>query len=374
MPSVNSSRRLRSYIALGAPATRCPCDGTESALRVEYGFTPRWYHQRLGIDFSERWHLDPLYRHESLLRMRVELDRAFPGMMTGSGPVPLTAGLDGVHGALLMAMVFGVTPEYYPDNWPAARHEYLTPEVIVKLEPPDLMNTPVFVQLFEQMDVIEHSFGRIEGYLNWQGVLNTAYRLRGPEILADMLLYPEMARHLFQVIAETMIAGMRLVYKRQEGTGVVVRHATVSNCLVNMVSPELYREQLLPWDQHIAAAFPAFGIHNCAWNVDPYIEDYAAVRSLGYIDMGIMSDLARAKQLCPDARRAVMYTPTDLANKSHEELRADIRRIARELAPCDIVMADIDAEVPDSRVLEFDGIVRDILGHSTTNVESSPTI
>lgn len=361
MSSINPSTRLRSYIALGAPATRRPCDGTEPALRVEYGFTPRWYHKRLGIDFSEHWHLDPLYRHGSLLRMRQELDRAFPGAVTGSGPVPLAAGLDGVYGALLMAMVFGITPEYYPDNWPAARHDYLTPEAIVKLEPPDLMNTSVFNQLFEQMDVIERSSGRIEGYLNWQGVLNTAYRVRGPEILTDMVLDPGLAQHLFQVIADTMIAGMRLVYKRQAETGVVVRHATVSNCLVNMVSPELYREYLLPWDKHIAAAFPAFGIHNCAWNVDPYIEDYASVHPLGYIDMGIMSDLARATQLCPDARRAVMYTPTDLANKSPEELRADIRRIARELAPCDIVMADIDAEIPDSRVLEFDGIVRAIL-------------
>ncbi len=355
------TQQLRSYIALGAPATRHPCDGTEPALRVEYGFTPRWYQRRLGIDFSERWHLDPLYRHATLSRMRRELDRAFPGITMGSRPSPMTAGLDGVHGALLMAMVFGVEPEYYSDNWPAARHTYLTPEVIAKLEPPDLMNTPVFVQVFEQMDVIETAFGHITGYLNWQGVLNTAYRVRGPEILTDMVLDPGLAQHLFQVIADTMIAGMRLVYKRQEQSGAIVRHATVSNCLVNMVSPELYREQLLPWDERIAAAFPAFGIHNCAWNVDPYINDYATVQPLGYIDMGIMSDLARAKQLCPDTRRAVMYTPTDLANKSVETLRADIRRIACELAPCDIVMADIDAEVPDGRVMVFDGIVRETL-------------
>jgi len=260
-----------------------------------------------------------------------------------------------------MAMVFGVEPEYYSDNWPAARHTYLTPEAIAKLEPPDLMNTPAFVQVFEQMDVIENAFGCITGYLNWQGVLNTAYRLRGPEILTEMVLDPGLAQHLFEVIANTMIAGMRLVYKRQEQTGVIVRHATVSNCLVNMVSPELYREQLLPWDKHIADAFPAFGIHNCAWNVDPYIDDYTTVEPLGYIDMGITSNLVRVKQLCPDTRRAIMYTPTDLATKSLEELRADIRRIARELAPCDIVMADIDAEVPDSRVLEFDGIVQEIL-------------
>ncbi len=355
------TRQLRSYIALGAPATRHPCDGTEAPLRVEYGFTPRWYHRRLGIDFSARWHLDPVYRHETLLRMRRELDHAFPGIVTGSGPSPLTAGLDGVHGALLMAMAFGMEPEYYPDNWPATRHTYLMPEAIGRLEPPELSGTPVFVQLFEQMEMIERLFGRITGYLNWQGVLNTGYRLRGPEILADMLLNPGLAQHLFHVIADTMIAGMRFVYKRQEQAGVIVRHATASNCLVNMVSPKLYREQLLPWDRYIAAVFPAFGIHNCAWNVNPYIEDYATVKPLGYIDMGILSDLARVKRLCPEARRAIMYTPTDLANKRPEQLREDIRRIYRELAPCDIVMADIDAEVPDERVLEFDRIVRDTL-------------
>lgn len=316
------TRQLRSYIALGAPATRHPCDGTEAPLRVEYGFTPRWYHRRLGIDFSARWHLDPVYRHETLLRMRRELDHAFPGIVTGSGPLP---------------------------------------EAIGRLEPPELSGTPVFVQLFEQMEMIERLFGRITGYLNWQGVLNTAYRLRGPEILADMLLNPGLAQHLFHVIADTMIAGMRFVYKRQEQAGVIVRHATVSNCLVNMVSPELYREQLLPWDRYIAAVFPAFGIHNCAWNVNPYIEDYATIKPLGYIDTGLLSDLVRVKRLCPEARRAVMYTPTDLANKNPEELRVDIRRIYRELAPCDIVMADIDAEVPDERVLEFDKIVRDTL-------------
>ena len=357
MSSLSSIQQLRSYIALGAPATRRPCDGTEPPLRVEYGFTPRWYHKRLGIDFSERWHADPEYRHETLVRMRAELDHAFPGMTVGSGPTPLAAGLDGVQGALLMAQVFGLSVEFYPDNWPAVRHDYLGENAVLQLEPPDLMGVPVFICLFEQMDRMERLFGRIEGYLNWQGVLNTAYRLRGPEILADMLMNPGLAHHLFEVIARTMVDGMRLVYARQRETGVDVRHATVSNCLVNMISPDLYREFLLRWDRHIAAAFPAFGVHNCAWNVDPYIEAYATLEPLGYIDMGIASDLAKAKRLCPAARRAVMYTPTDLTQKSLAALRADVQRIWRELAPCDIVLADIDAETRDARVREFADIV-----------------
>jgi len=218
---------------------------------------------------------------------------------------------------------------------------------------PDLSNTPVMAQIFEQMDVIDREFGRIEGYLNWQGVLNNAFRIRGPEIFSDLMMNPELAGHLFDVVANTMIAGMRLVYERQARTGFVVRHATLSNCVVNMISPELYREHVFSWDRLISESFEFFGIHNCAWNVDPYIEDYARIEKLGYVDMGIMSDLAKAKRLCPDARRAVMYTPMDLANKPADELQRDLEMIREHLSPCDIVMADVDAGTRDERVIEF---------------------
>ena len=352
------SRQLRSYIAPGAPATRTPCDGSEPALRIEFGFTPRWYHERLGIDFSERWHLDPLYRGETVTAMRRELARRFPGIcFSSAGAHEIPATLDGVHGAMTMPMIFGVQAEYFPDNWPAAGHADRSPAEIAALEAPaSLQEVPVVAQLLEQMDVIEREFGRIEGYLNWQGVLNTAYRLRGPEILTDVLTDPGLARHLFDVVTRTMIDGMRLVYARQRKSGVNVRHATVSNCLVNMVSPAIYREFLLPCDARIASAFDTFGIHNCAWNVDPYIEDYATIHPLGYVDMGLESNLARAREHCPGARRALMYTPMDLANKPMDVICEDLHRIHRELGPCDVVMADIDHETPDQRIKDIDAL------------------
>ncbi|MBN1557415.1 MAG: hypothetical protein JW951_04645, partial [Lentisphaerae bacterium] len=69
-----------------------------------------------------------------------------------------------------------------------------------------------------------------------------------------------------------------------------------------------------------------------------------------YIDMGLNSDLIRARELFPRARRALMYTPMDLADKSEAALRADFARIARDYGPCDIVIADIEAGTPDERV------------------------
>lgn len=354
---------LRSYIAPGAPATRTPCDGSEASLRPEFGFTPRWYHERLGVDFGERWHLDPLYRHQTVLAMRRELNKSFPSLRLGGDVEQARANLDGVHGALVVSQIFGIAAEYYPNNWPAARHEYLSEARIARLEVPSLPDTPVIAQILEQMEIIQREFGRVEGYLNWQGVLNNAYRLRGPEILSDIMLNPEPAHHLFRVVCETMIAGMRLIYGKQAGTGYTVRHATVSNCLVNMVSPETYREHLFQYDQQICRAFEMFGIHNCAWNVDPYIADYSRIQPLGYVDMGLESDLLRARELCPNTRRAVMYTPTDLRDKPVGRIREDLSRIQRELGVSDVVLADIDSDVDDEKVRTVAVLFKELNGH-----------
>jgi len=61
----------------------------------------------------------------------------------------------------------------------------------------------------------------------------------------------------------------------------------------------------------IAEAFGCLGVHNCAWNANPYMEHYAALPSVAYVDMGIKSDLKRARETFPASRRAIMYTPMD---------------------------------------------------------------
>jgi hypothetical protein len=62
------------------------------------------------------------------------------------------------------------------------------------------------------------------------------------------------------------------------------------------------------------------------------------------------SDMARVRELIPNARRAIMYTPMDLANKDWDQIHEDMEQIAREYGPCDIVAADIEADTPDERV------------------------
>ncbi len=348
------TRQLISYIAPAAPATRRPATGDEPFLRPEFGFTPRWYRQATGIDFARRWHTDPAYRRDGLVAMGRALKQRFPGVPIGwvddpETPIDL---LTGTFGACVVAAIYGVGIVYAADGWPVSAHEYLSPRQADGLEPPDLDADPFFGALMDQVEWIADHHGPVHGYINWQGVLNNAYRLRGEELFADMLLEPDRARHVFACVAQTMTDAAVRLYDRQRTSGVDVRHFTVSNCLVNMVSPQQYRELLLPLDRRFAETFGPLGVHNCAWNADPYVEHYATLPGVGYIDMGLDSDLETARRLFPNARRAVMYTPMDLANKDLSEIDRDLQRCAREYGPCDLVFADVEADTPDRRVID----------------------
>jgi len=106
------------------------------------------------------------------------------------------------------------------------------------------------------------------------------------------------------------------------------------------------------------AAFQVIAVFASQWlwctdPADPYIQAYASLPNLGYVDMGIESDLIRAKKAFPYARRAVMYTPMDLADRTMDQIRTDLERVALQYGPCDLVVADIETDTPDERVLAF---------------------
>jgi len=304
---------------------------------------------------GERWHTDPSYRRETIVLMAQEIRNRFGNtdiapLQSPDQPRDL---LTGTFGTSFVASLYGVPCRFQADNWPWSEHIYLNTEEADNLEPPDLDSNRFFHRFLDQLDWIATHNGPIEGYVNWQGVLNNAYRLRGQSLFVDMLTAPDRARRIFDCVARTMIEAARRVYEVQEQSGVKRRHFTVSNCLVNMVSPEQYRDFLLPYDRRFYREFGVLGIHNCAWNVDPYVEEYAKIPRLAYVDMGFESDLSGARAAFAKARRALMYTPMDVARKTSEQIRRDLETIADEYGPCDVVFADIEAGTPDERVLEL---------------------
>jgi hypothetical protein len=344
--------KLRNHIPIAAPARREPADGTEPPFRVSLGFEPGWFTRRCEVKFTDQWHRDPEYRYKTLKAMKAELVRAFP-------EVPYwdpennrdLATISGIYGAYPIPHAFGIPLIYREDRWPALDPERkLSVEEIENLEADRVLNSFVVEDIFRQMDVIEQQWGTIHGYLNWQGVLNNAFNLRGQEIFLDMFDKPEMVRYFFSVITEVMIGLARKIQERQRASGFQVDQFSVSNCVMNMISPEAYAEFVRPCDRRIAESFERFGVHTCNWDVTPYIEVLTELPKLGYLDMGMMSDMRRVRETFPDTYRAVLYSPVKLQEGSPEEIRKDMEKIYNDLGPCDLVMADIQASTPDERV------------------------
>ena len=351
---------LRHHIPIAAPSTRERATGDEPYLRVSLGFTPRWYHRRVGVDLGERWHLDPEYRYETIMEMKAYLHEAFPTMpYFESDPGPTGADLgaatiSGVYGILTVPMLYGLEPVYRPDNWPDVNPgSHLTKDEISRLPAPDPASAPHIAALLEQMEWIEWKAGLVPGYLNYQGVLNIALKVRGNEIFMDMYDDPEWAKRFLRHIGESMALTAELVQSRQEDSGFRSAVFTVSNCVMNMVSPEQYEAFLLPVDRELSARFPTFGVHTCNWDATPYLEKLRTIEPMGYLDMGPMSDLSRAKALFPATRRSVLYGPVDLENKTEAEIAADLERIADAYGPCDVALADVEDTTPDDRVRYF---------------------
>lgn len=353
-----ATKQLRNHIPIGGPARREPANGSESPMRISIGFEPAWYVEHCGVDLGESWHKEPFTRRKALERMKAELLSRFGylGLWNADDPSDL-ATISGVYGAYPIPHLFGIPLRYYPDRWPELDPDVkLSVAEIEKLDAKTVLSSPMMEELFGQMDLIEEEWGPIHGYLNWQGVINNAFSIRGHAIFMDLMDRPDFVHAFFDLITEVMIGFASRVQERQRNSGFDINQFSVSNCVVNMISPEDYRTFVMPRDARFADHFERYGVHTCNWDVTPYIEALAQLPPLGYLDMGMDSDMARVRKTFPETRRAVLYSPWRLHQSPIEEIRQDLEKIHGELAPCDIVLADVQADTPDARIAEVSAI------------------
>src|SRR5450756_1370233 len=145
------------------------------------------------------------------------------------------------------------------------------------------------------MDIIEREGGKVHGYFSWQGVLNNAFNIYGQDIFTGMVETPELAHRFFALITDAMIALAQRVQERQRRSGFAIDQLDVSNCVMNMISPRAYQAFVFPYDRRIAESFRCFGVHTCNWNVTPYLRVLGELPRVGYLDMGMMSDMRQAR-------------------------------------------------------------------------------
>lgn len=357
-------KQLKGYLAPSAPLNFRLCDGTEKGLRLVVGFTTKWFHHRVGVDFGEKYHKDPYFRFKEIQKMRAYLLKTFPSVPCFSemSEVDECATISGVYGVCPVAMAYGMKPTYQAHDWPAMHsREQLELEEILELEPIKVANTAVGEDLLRQIEIIGKEWGKCDGYLNYQGPLGNAFKLMGEATLLNMLVEPEDMDRVFAHVTDTTIDMIRTVEEAQRATGFPSvdegLFACVSDCITNMISPELYEEQLLVYDRKFADTMKYTGVHTCNWVVDRIAPKLAMIDRVGYVDFSVHSDLEVVGACFPEARKLAFFSPEDFVGVDDDKLTAVLTDVADRFGDCDICLADLDLNTPDEEIIRFSALV-----------------
>lgn len=348
---VSVQRTIIPYIPFSCALLQklAPVD-REPGFKINYQFIPSWFTARSDLRFDEPWHTDPLYRYRSFVEMAKMLNHAFPDLNLGGEISEIRGSISGVQSCALPAAFFGQKILYDPGGWPVNEGRLLTDRETEELEVPDFRAHPSFENLMLQMDQIEREWGAIEGELNFQSVMNTAFRLRGTNLYLDMYDNPQRVHHLFEVIYRMQVELIDEVHGRQTRSGAERSFFITANCVVNMISDQHYRQFLLPFDKRLSEHFPYFGVHNCNWSVDEYVDSYAEIEKVLYLDFGMDSDLVRLKRIFPDTTLTVFYR---LTGKDPQAVEQDLRLIRGSNSCSRIYLSAIGADTPISLVRHF---------------------
>jgi uroporphyrinogen-III decarboxylase len=311
-------------------------DGTKMNFPFDVTFHPQWWNTHAQVSFSEDFFNDPHIRMDADLRMRRTLHECFGSWGFGQKKPERRPLIDTdlVAGEYLQALMLGCDVKYYDNSYPETIPACITDEEIEALECPDLDSSEAWIRIEDQMKLLKKEFGFVESYLDLHGIQNLALDLRGQQLFVDYYENEESVYKLLSVCTDLIIkVGKRIQsYSDTLSVGVtsIVRMVQpqmfiVSNCTVDMISPDMYETYLLPCDQAICRSFPLFGVHHCGKHTEMFAESYRNVGKLYFVEVGAGSDCKKVRKIFPETHLNLRYSPVRLMEVSRSELKKDIK-------------------------------------------------
>jgi hypothetical protein len=356
---------IQPYHMNGLNWRLAPDDPGRDNIAVVTGFMPSWWTAEYGITFGAEFHLNPEVHRATLARMEAILRQRFgdlPNFFCGDDYARAYC-MERRYGDALIPVLFGGAVSFEDaSGHPYAPSQRLSAAEAEALAVPDLANHPIVASLLPRHGAADRRIAgelgfegapkglRIAGELGFEGAINIAYKLRDYALFTDMLDAPGRAHHIFEVTWQTIDAFVHRVRDWQDPAGRRPSYFVNCNCLVNMISPRLYRQQLLEFDQRFRHSFDLVGIHTCNWVVDPYLDALAEIPGLAYLDMGEGSDLERVHRLFPDLCPSVFVHPVRLLEMSERQIGRHITELGRRIGRGYILLSDLEAGTRDSQI------------------------
>jgi hypothetical protein len=298
------------------------------SVPVEAVFNPNWWYRNYGIAFTQDFYFD----RETRIRNDAAMERALWERFGLCRPDPQArpvAGSVHVAGGFVVPALFGCEVRFSVFDAPLPVCRNLPAEEVRALRVPGWRSMWPMDRLIAGMDRLEEEHGWVFGDFDLDGVLNTALQIRGQQLYLDLFDDPALVHHLFDVVTRTQIELALYVRGRTGSCGLSCNRSIAnvdpsmflhSNCSVQMVSPAVYDEFLLPCERALAEALAPYGIHHCGNNLQRFARSYRTVRP-AFVDVGWGSDVAECRGQLPEAFLNLRLSPIDVLRQTAGEVR-----------------------------------------------------
>ena len=240
----------------------------------------------------------------------------------------------------------GVLPTAYGarEEW-TGDHYWLTPMLADAteardLKQPDFTTEGIAADLLETTRFFRRATaGRLPIQMpDMQGPLDLAANMLGSEqLIMDMCDYPDAVHHLMDQMTDDFIKYMHLQEEASEGTLVPIhclptvwmppgRAMSLSDDLLAVISPRLYEQFAVPYNERIAAEFGGVVIHSCgSWehNLPPV----ARTKGLLGVNFGV-SETSIERVAEQFGNKAVILPHCDTTVTCNERQRYPAREFA----------------------------------------------
>jgi len=337
-------------------------------MKYDITFHPSWWHENAGVDFTQDFFDEPEYRMECDIKMRKALYDHFGEYGIGEkNPVkrPLL-GTDLLAAGYLLSELMGCGIVYEADNSPQVICRNLDEDEIEEVTAPDLECSDVWKRTQKQIDYMLDKYGRVETYVNLQGIQNIAMDLMGQEVMVAYYTAEDEVNGLLSEITKMSIdVGRKFKALSNDisgGVTAIVRQTRpevylTSNCSVEMVSNDLYEKFLLPYDQQMADAFGSFGVHHCGKSMEHVVEGYSKIKGLDFAEVGAFSDMKAVRRALPSVFLNARYSPVRLMNATGEEVMEEVRALVEDGAEngglISVSCVGLDKNISDDKIKYF---------------------
>ncbi|MCL2159735.1 MAG: hypothetical protein FWH48_10040, partial [Oscillospiraceae bacterium] len=184
--------------------------------------------------------------------------------------------------------------------------------------------------------ILKGKYGAVSGAINTGSPLNVAVTVFGENFLAACASEPDTARHVLMVIAETEI---NLI---NEYSSVVQPdypkapyHLGYGNCPAIMVSPDTYREVVLPVDLWMRRQCAVFSLHHCGV-FDRYAQIYTELTPSA-LDVGANSDYRSLRGYFPQTICSYIIDNGAIEGQKSEVIDETVRRVVAYGGPAQLI-------------------------------------